>query len=252
MTESTLAIVDQQPKLDGALLQFARDWQVTDPDTADMAGAKIEQIRSTVTRMKQWFRPLKAAAYAAHKKLVAAENDAVLPLQDSQDILTKKVHSWQSDVRRAERIEEARRLEEARRVFAAQRLDESKQREAAQKQADADALDLAERLKASGVEEDVALETAMELAEPTAEPIDTPPVYALPAPTASKVAGVRAKRRRWNYRIIRLDQVCWAISAGKIPVGVIEIKHAQMLDFAKLHGATLRGSIPGIQFYEEE
>ena len=252
MTETTLATVEQQPKPDSALLQFANDWRVTDADTADLAGAKIEQVRSAVTRMKEFFGPLKAAAHAAHKKLTAAENDAISPLEDAKEILTLKVHLWQAEVRRAEQIEAAKRLKEAQRIAAEQQLEEAKQRKAAQEQSDADALALAGRLKAQGMDEDEALEMVMDLAEPPPEPIAVAPVYVAPAPTASKVAGVRSRVRRWNYRITDVASVCHAVGKGQIPSGVVEIKHAPMLAFAKLHGAMLRNTVPGIQFFEEE
>ena len=95
----------QPPKPDTRLLQFAKDWIVGDQDTADLAGAKVEQCRTTVNRIMECFTPHKQCAQEAeaHKALVMSEKELIAPINAARDLLTRKVRDWQAEERRATR-----------------------------------------------------------------------------------------------------------------------------------------------------
>jgi hypothetical protein len=101
----------QPPKPDTRLLQFAKDWIVRDQDTADMAGAKVEQCRMAVNRIMECFKPHKQCAQEAEarKALVISEKELIAPINAARDLLTRKVRDWQAEERRAaQRAEESR------------------------------------------------------------------------------------------------------------------------------------------------
>lgn len=100
----------------------AREIQVFDQGTYDMATGLLLTIAALKKRIKDYHAPLKEAANRTHKSICAAENGLIEPLDEARAIISPRLIEWQ---RKQEAIrlelerkarEEAIRQEEERRL----------------------------------------------------------------------------------------------------------------------------------------
>ncbi len=70
-----------------ALAQEARALAITTPEAYRRAGEEIVRIARERKRRLDFFRPMKEAAYAAHRAICAKENEALAPLQFAEQVL---------------------------------------------------------------------------------------------------------------------------------------------------------------------
>ncbi len=207
----------QAPESGLDLVAQARGLTVASQTDADRAGEIVQALAAVQKKVREFHDPLAQSAHEHHRLITAARTAQLNPLTSATAVLMGNVAVW--------RREEQERL----------RREAEEQQRREQKRLDDEALELAARLKAEGVDEDAALEAAAPA-----------PAY-VPPPPAPKIAGMRTSKH-WDYEITGMRLLCGLICAGKVPTSLLEPKRSACLAFAKMHGA--EGNVPGLRMFE--
>ena len=209
--------------------QEANQIIVNDNRDYESAGWLRREIKSAQKKITDYWKPLKDAAYAQHKALVAREAEMLNPLKEADKIVESRMLDYyreQERIRREAEQERLRQEAEARRAAeeAARLLEEASQSEDGE------------------IDEDTAeiLSIAQTQAEEAAAAVE--PVY---VPSAPKAVGMAVKHV-WRARVVKEYLV-------PIAVAGVEIRPIDLKLLNKL--ATIsQGKVecPGVEFYQEE
>ncbi len=168
------------------LVQNATSIKVTDETTQIHASDTLLAIAALAREVQETFKPMKDAAFKAHRTICEQEKKHLEPLQRAEISLKGEISKFITEQRRiaAEAEDEARRI--------------------AQEKADAEAKAEAERL---AIEDAITLESQGDLAAAQAvleNPAPVTPNYIAPAPVAPAVAQVKgiSTRTDWDCRIV--------------------------------------------------
>ena len=200
------------------MMQWANGLTVSTQETANDAMQRLSVIKGMRKKVVDWFAPMKTAAAAAHKAIVAREKEITDVADQAEQVVKAKVISWQQEEARkaeAERRrlqaiadEKARREREAAEAAAAkQRAIEAAQRaaaESARRAAEqASAADRA-RLQAEAAEAERKANAAAAKAEAKDEAATAvvAPVIEIVAPAAT-AAGTSSRK---TYRAVLVDK----------------------------------------------
>ena len=189
------------------------------------AQENLKENKSAQKKIKEFFKPMKDAAKAAHQSICDRENTFLEPLEAAEEITKRKVVTFQQEI-------EQKRREEAARIEAKRQEEERKRREELQRQADA----AAAKGKAEKAE---ALRAA-------AEEYVAPPVFQAPEPVQAQGT---AFKKTWKAEVTDLPLFLKAVAEGRAPLGVISINEAALNAYAK--GVKGSMAVPGLRFYEE-
>ena len=96
----------EEKKEASALVATAKAHIVRDLESANRASEYIGASKTLQARIRDFFKEHKEIAWAAHKKLVAHEQEELAPLIQVEDIVKEKVGTW--------RREEQAKADEAR------------------------------------------------------------------------------------------------------------------------------------------
>lgn len=184
------------------------------------AAAELVTLNDAISQRVEFFRPMKEAAFAAHRAVCAKEAEALKPLMDEKTRLTAGMKSFTAQ-REAERRRLQRESDERVRLarLEAQRAENERARECAE--------------AAPGQE--------AEAPAPITAPLTPAPVIGTTVPQAPGVSVIR----KWAFVIEDEAQVpCtpefWSVDPAKIKSYVERMKgHAV-------------GRIPGVRVYEDE
>lgn len=214
------ADVGQEHELEVRQLVSTPTLVVVDVLTCQQAVDLRADIKTRQARILEFFKPLKDAAYKAHKALTSREAEVLAPLNTFDDALKRSIGDWN-------RVEEARKKSEEMRLgeLARSRAEEIASREAA-------------ALEAAGHAEEARAVIEEAIAAP-------PPVINL-QPLSKQVVGFKT-RREWRWRYVGNDPVK---ALSRIP------REYLCVDEKKVAGVVraLKGEakIPGIEvFYED-
>ncbi|MHC4493885.1 MAG: hypothetical protein ACYTDU_19995, partial [Planctomycetota bacterium] len=143
--------------------------EVTTPAKYEAAGHLLVVTKDLAKQIRDYFKPLKAAAHETHKALTAREKEELGPVLEAQAVLTRGLDAYDEKIRREAEEQEA---------LARQAAEEA-------------AIERAERLEEAGMHEEAEL--ALERGGQVVAPV----------PEAPKVNGLSTSRR-WDFEI--LDQ----------------------------------------------
>jgi hypothetical protein len=193
---------------------------ITDKQGLEYAALLNKQAKDEIKVITDAFKPHKDNAFKAHKDLVAAENQQLAPFKSITNILKPKILKYTN--------EQEAIAEKARQAKIAK-----------QRQAEAEAKELAEKEKAAQV--DALLDAGdLEAAEAVSEAPTPEPVAAfVPEEKPVKVAGA-GTRKIWKARVL---------DAAKVP-NMFKIVDQKALD---AYAKSTKGNqkMEGVEFYQE-
>ena len=178
--------VEQVAQKASLLVQSAVTLKVTDPATQNQASQVLLAIAALRKEVADTFKPMKDAAFKAHRTICEQEKKHDQPLADAERAVKAQIGTFV-----AEQQQLAREAEEAARKAERERA-EREAREESERRAIADA----EALQAMG--DTAGAEAVLE------NPAPMPVRYVAPAPIAPQVAQVAgvSTREDWDFRII--------------------------------------------------
>ena len=203
------------------MMQWANGLTVSTQETANDAMQRLSVIKGMRKKVVDWFAPMKSAAAAAHKAIVAREKEITDVADQAEQVVKVKVMSWQQ-AERAKAESEQRRL-----------------------QAEADERARIERARLA--KEAAKLKTP-ELREGRLEAAAAvvAPVVTVAAPVAS--AAGTSVRKTWRAVLVSKDLLANAGTATAASLLIFDQKAADA--FAR----ATKGSVPvpGVRFEEVE
>jgi len=199
----------------------ARGISITDQQTYDMATTLLVEIATIEKRIKDHHKPIKDAAFAAHKTAVAAEKKLLDPLDSARGIIKTEIVAW-------ERKQEAIRQEMERKALEDQRRAEEEAR-----------LAVAVEAEKNGAPPDTVQEI---LDQPVALP--TPVV----APTFQRAQGV-STQERWHAEVTDIKALCKAVGDGRASSELVTANMVALNSMARAMKQTF--SIPGCRAIPE-
>ncbi len=209
-------------------LEQANQVLVKDNRDYENAGWMRREIKTAVKNITDYWKPLKDAAYAQHKALVARETEMLNPLKQADKIVESRMLDYyreQERIRREAEQERLRQEAEARRAAeeAARLLEEASQAEDGE------------------IDEDTAeiLSLAQTQADEAAAAVE--PLYVDPAPKAFGMA----VKHVWRARIVDASLV--PIEVAGVVIRPIDEKVLNKL------AVTSQGKFkcPGVEWYQE-
>ena len=210
----------------GTLATRAGSIVITDDPSWEAAGEFLRQIKDHVSRVKDWFKPLKDSAHQAHKQICNRETETIAAFETADKRLRPAWLDYNAK-KEAERKAEEDRL----RAEAQKRLQEEADRQRAVEQ---------KRL------EDEALKRAIETGDESVleEVPEAPPVVVPVAPPVilerPKQAGISV-RKKWTFEVI---------DPAKIP---LDYMVPDMVGLQKLADALgERANLSGVRFYQKD
>ena len=199
----------------------ARSITITNQQTYSIAATLLIDISGLAKRIQDHHKPIKDAAYAAHKTAVAAEKRLLDPLDEARAILRRGIGTWEADQERVRLELERKAQEEARKQEEEMRLALATQ---------------AEDIGADPSTVDEILSTPLGTAPP--------PV----APTFQRVSGVSSSQR-WHAQVIDLKALIRAVADGKASTEFLEPSMVALNALARAMKSTL--NVPGVRAVAE-
>jgi hypothetical protein len=171
--------------------QKAKALAITTPGAYEQAGRELVALASEMKRRRDFFSPMKDAAFKTHREICARETEALKPLQEAERMLTLGITTYRA-------VEERRRRDEQERIDKAQR-------EVAQAEAVKRAAEIAEE-RARAHEARGNQEAA---AEVRANPAPVMPAYVAPSVVQKDVPEVQGLSfaAAWDFEIEDATQV---------------------------------------------
>ena len=201
--------------------ETARAIKIVDQDTYSHAAMLLVDIASLEKEIVDHHKPIKAAAFAAHKAATAAEKRLLDPLTEAKQIVKRAVGTWEDEQERIRREIERRAQEEARRQEEEMRLALAVQAE-----------------EAGATEETVA------------EIVEAP--LSMPAPvvpmTFDRTKGVTTSKR-WSAQLMNLKQLCRAVADGTVSTELVQPNMTALNAMARAMKSTM--NIPGVRAVTE-
>lgn len=217
--------VEQVAQKASLLVQNAKTIKVVDTTTQHQASQVLLAIASLRKEVADTFRPMKEAAFRAHRTICDQEKKHDQPLADAERAVKAQIGSFVAEQQRL-----AREAEEAARKAAMEEA-ERKAREEAERRAIEDAIALEEIGDAEGAQ------AVLENPAPVAVQ------YVAPAPVAPAVAQVQGvtTREDWDFRIV---------DDSLIPREYLLVNEQALRAVAK--STKGRARIPGVEFYPKQ
>ena len=185
----------------------------------EIAAEFLKGLRSLRAKIDASYDPIIHTTHLAHKAATAAKREQTNEADKAEKVIRPKIAHY-LDAMQRERIRLQRVADEA-----------------AQKQADEDAIEEAEHLEKMG---DSA----------GAEAVLDAPVVALPVavpPTVQKVEGIHL-RETWHYRVEDLKALVVAVAKGKVPIQALQVNAA----YLNVHAGRNKVSLPGVRVWRDD
>lgn len=206
------------------LALMATQIQVINQVTQEKASEYLLAIAALRKEIADTFKPMKDAAFKAHRIICDQERTFDAPLAEAEGAVKRQIGGYVQVQQRLAREAEQQAREEAQRVAA----EESRLR--TQEEALQQAIDLEERGDMQGAQAVLA------------SPAYVPVPYTAPAPVAASVAQVKgvATRMEWDFRIVDFD---------KVPREYLLVNESAIRQVVKATRGKVR--IPGIEAFEK-
>jgi len=217
--------VEQVAQKANLLVQNATTIKVIDPTTQHQASQVLLAIAAIRKEISDTFKPMKDAAFRAHRTICEQEKKHDKPLAEAEDAVKKQIGTFVAEQQRL-----AREAEEAARKA---------ERERAEREA-------AEQAQERAIDDAVALEAIGDTVGAAAvlnHPAPMPVRYVAPAPIAPKVAQVAgvSTREDWDFRIV---------DESLIPREYLLVNESAI----RALGKTTKGKakVAGVEFYSRQ
>jgi len=196
---------------------IAYSFVVNSPASYEEAGKTMIALNDLLSKIKNYWKPLKEKAYEAHKIITSKENEMINPVEERKKILSAKISSYLTEQSRI-KMEEQRRLDVER---LAQEKVEMERLEKESKEA----------------ENNWELKKAAELKNQSEN------VYIPPSIVQSEIkkivtmdTGTMSVKKDIEVEIINVSDILRHIISGKLPTSIIEIKELKLKQFLKMSG----------------
>lgn len=203
------------------LIDQAKALKIADQPSYDLAVERLRAVADLRREIVAHHEPIKKAAHAAWKQVIAAEDKLLYPVVEAERIYKVGIAVYDVEQRRLEREAREKAEAEARRQAEEQRERDLEQAEA----------------QGADVEEVTAIASAPLLVEP-------PRIE----PTFQPARGVTTATQ-WKGQVIALDSLVRAIVAGKANINLVEPNDTAINQLARATRGTLQ--VPGIRFFSE-
>ena len=224
--------------------EIARSLAITSNDTYQEAAGYKKTLRELRQKIEEEFKPMKDAAFKAHKAITSKEAEYLLPLTTAEALITSALKRWQDEQEGLRLAEQRRLMEEHRLQELAARLERIKQAEVLRAQEQERMLAEAVAAEAMGIP--VVVEEAPPV-EAFIEPVAyTPPPVAMPS--YEKVKGL-AITRTWSAKVTNLRLLAKAVADGTVPESYILPNTVALNGRARSDKSEMR--IPGVEAQQQ-
>jgi hypothetical protein len=203
------------------LVERARAIEVIDQVSYDMAVACLRDVIEREVVIIEHHKPIKEAAYKAHREACNAEKRLLDPVQEAKSILRRSIAGWEAEQERIRRDEE-------RKAAAAAAREEEEMR-------------LAMALEAGELG---ASEETIDLIAMTELPLPRPVV----PPTFRRAAGI-STRVTYRAEVLDIKAVCRAVADGKLSPEYVQPNQAALNRRAAAEKESL--NIPGVRIVRD-
>ena len=221
-TPETLPAIVETKTSTIALVNQARAFRVSTCDERIDSERISESLQAASKKWDDMTGPNKKAAYSAYQTALRLHDDLIAELDGARKALKQKQIAFDAEQDRIRRAEEARL------------------QAIAQKQAEDEALAMAEQAEAAG---DHEIAEAI-IAAPVAAPV------VRVAPTAPKPSRLTAGRSVWSAEVVDLMALVKAVAAGLQPITLIEPNMTALNGRAREAESAL--AIPGVRSVERK
>ncbi len=223
--DATNQEVEQVAQKASLLVQNATSIKVVDPTTQHQASEILLAIAKLRKEVADTFRPMKEAAFRAHRTVCEQEKRHDEPLANAERAVKDQIGKFVAEQNRL-----AREAEEAA-------------RKAERERAEAEARELAQQ---RAIEDALALESIGDVAGAQAvldHPAPMPVQYVAPAPIAPQVAQVAgvSTREDWDFRVV---------DESLIPREYLLVNESALRSVGKSTRGKAR--IPGVEFFSRQ
>ena len=259
-TEGTAAIKlpelpEEQPRQEQVALTIveqAKALIISNQPELEVARDFVKQINERIKFVVEHHKPIKDAAYAAHKVAVAQEKKVLDPLEEAKKTVTKTANDYIQEQERLAAIER-KRLEDEAAKERQKRMDAAQRKVGAilgKAGADSDHLE-ALRLEledpetteeeASVIRSQIAIleakiaghqQRAEEIRRQAEAAAAAPPPVSAPAVSTQKTAGV-VGRKEVTVEVVDIKALCRGVADGILPPGVVEGVNKTLVSLAR-------------------
>lgn len=168
-------------------------------EDCENAASRLQGISSMVKQVTDWFKPMKDAAFKAHREITAKEKSVLDPLENAKRHLSSQIGLFHRKEEEARVAEERRLQKEAQERTQKQAAEEAQRREEL-------AIRKSAELESQGKTEEAEMVLSHAAATSTAiqSQAQNVPIVHVPAPP--KIAGVSI-RQNWKFEIVSPDLV---------------------------------------------
>lgn len=181
-----------------------------------------KRIKAKAKEVADYWRPLKEAAFRAHRALTSRESELLAPLAEAEAHLKRQIGSYQAEQERIRREEQRRIEEEVRRKA-------EEEREA-----------LLLQIENEGA-------TAAEVEAVVNMPLAVEPVAV--APSIAKPAGLSV-RETWKATVINKAALVEYVGKNPTMLHLVTVDQTALNALARVVKSA--GNIPGVKFYPEQ
>lgn len=229
-----------------SLVARAQALQVTSPETYEVAGRIIDELKRQKKAVQGFFAPMRERAHAAWKAITSKEGGLTDPIDEALTIIQARYSGYARQVREeAER--ERRRLEkEAQEREQARLRAEAEAREKEAEEARQAALQAATREEAQILEQQA--EELQQTAEATRVEAATVPTPVLQLQTPIDLKKGPTVAQNWTWELLDKLALARAVVEGKVSSEAILENGSYLTKRAKADKGTAH--IPGVRFYD--
>lgn len=211
------------------LYQQAQEVVITTPEAYEQSAELRKTLKELDKTIVSYFEPIKKAAHESWKGICAKENESRKPIQDADNIVSKKRTAYYNEQERIRREAEAKAQREAEEVA-------KRERERL----------IAQAIKAEGKGKDEKAEQLLEKAENVyAEPVFIAPV--VEKTTRLESGGTVSRIKDIEVTVVDIMAVIKAVATGVIPATVIKVDEGSLKRWVKASGVK---TAPGVSIKE--
>lgn len=219
-----------------SLLAQSQSKNVMSNDDYLQAGEHLKTIKAAHKKVVELFKPLKDAAFVAHRKICDAEKKLLEPINEADKVCSDKVKFYLSEVRRRENEEATRLKKEAEEKAAAESAKLKKEQ-------DDERIRIAEMLDKQGFKEEAVAILEQDLPAPVVTPV-IQSVY-------REEVKIKGQHLRDNYKseVYDLAALVQEVAAGRQPLTILLPNEKVLNQMAKALKEDMR--IPGVRVINE-
>lgn len=253
----TVEVIDPKQKLElevASVRTEVKAISITNDATYRAAAASLVRCASVRKKIEEYWKPLKAAAHAAHKALTEAEAKMIAEMAGDERTLRLCTSAWETEQERIRqqkiRAEQERQRIEQERLQREADAENERRRVEAQKQADDERLAMAAQIQEQGA---TAEEIEQVLAAPVVvqDPVYVAPMVAVapPVPQFQRAAGLTAARKNWKAQVTNIVELAAYVVANPQFANLIQGNEQALNAMAKANEANL--SLPGVRAFND-